>query len=261
MANYYNPAGRILAIFERLGPKNNHQMPRTEIANAFQVADDWAAILVAVNDLRMEYQTLVDEIDQFKENAHKYELYRQNLPEIEKSVNSMTLSIQTNNGTFQILPTAQVALRFIAADLPQDESAEASDLHRIRQLVDELQNEIRGSAEFTKAVREWLLDLVRVIRDSLDRFAIRGSRGMRRQISILVGELMQSYEMAVQVKEQSPSVWDRLFKAIDLMQKLGSLAEKCRPAVTFVMKALPFLRNLGLPAPGEESSPPTSASR
>lgn len=120
---------------------------------------------------------------------------------------------------------------------------------QIRELVAELQQEIEASEDFSKLVKNWLLDLVRVIRDSLDRFAIRGSRGMRKQFSLLLGELIQNYDVAKKVQEKKPSVWQKFISAIDVMNKLATLAEHCKPAVTFAQKSLPLLKALGLPAP------------
>lgn len=147
-----------------------------------------------------------------------------------------------------------VALRFIAADLPQDESASEEDLNRIRHLVNILQQEIEKSETFTKFTREWLLDLVRIIRDSIDRYACRGSRGMRKQCSHLLGELILNYDLAQEVKEKNPTLWTNIFEAVDVLQKVVSLAEKCRPAITLAQKSLPLLRSLGLPAPGDDTT-------
>ncbi len=153
----------------------------------------------------------------------------------------------SDNCTVQINQTGVVAMRFIAADLPQDEEPTENEIETLRTIVSELQSEIESSEVFSKSVREWLLDLVRVIRDSIDRFAIRGSRGMRKQFSLLLGELIQNYDLAQKVQSQKPTVWQRFMAAIDVMNKLASLAEHCRPAVTFTQKCLPLLKTLGLP--------------
>jgi hypothetical protein len=117
-------------------------------------------------------------------------------------------------------------------------------LNRIRVLVNELRAEIESATEFSQSVRAWLLDLVRIIRDSLDRYAIRGSRGIRRQFSTLLGELMRNWGTAEKVKEKKPGIWEKITTAIDVMDKVSSLAEKCAPAVTFAQKYLPVFKGL-----------------
>lgn len=253
MPEYNNAAGRLLHVFERLAKNNNQNQKLDALAGALGVSKSWDAVLTAVQDLQHEYAELVEDIEQTKDNPAKYNLYKQNLPDIQKSVTSFKLLISDTAGSATISSTGLVALRFIAADLPQDDVATEDDLNRIREIVSELQREIEATDTFTKHTREWLLDLVRIVRDSLDRYASRGSRGMRKQCSFLLGELIQNYDLAQEVQEKNAGIWQRFVDAIDVMQKVASLAEKCKPAVTFAQKSLPFLRSLGLPAPGDDT--------
>ncbi|TWU43624.1 hypothetical protein Poly51_62790 [Rubripirellula tenax] len=251
MPEYNNAAGRILSVLEKLQPQSGKNIPLKGLGEALGVTPEWPAVLTAIQDLHDEFASLCTEIEQFQHNTAKYELYKTNLPDVEKSLQSFNLQMPQKNCTCQVLQTGVVAMRFIAADLPQDESPGEGEIENLRSIVSELQSEIESSEVFSKSVREWLLDLVRVIRDSIDRFAIRGSRGMRKQFSLLLGELIQNYDIAQKVQEKQPTVWQRFMSAIDAMNKLASLAEHCRPAVTFAQKCLPLLKTLGLPAPDD----------
>jgi hypothetical protein len=249
MAEYNNSAGRILSVFDRLAPNPNTPLNRPHLAKGFGVIEEWPSIFVAYCDLRDEYNTLAEEIEKISDNELKRKLFRENLPDIESSLKSFVFTVSADQGHCNISRTGLVALRFIAADLPQDEDATKDDLNTIRQIVSELQKEIENATDFSKQMREWLLDLVRVIRDSLDRYANRGSRGMRKQFSLLVGELMQNYEYTQETQDKAPVIWTKITTAIDLMHKIASLAEKCRPAILFTQKLLPFVKTLGLPGP------------
>ena len=251
MPKYNNAAGRILTVLEKLQPHSGKTCKLPQLGEALGVDGTWRTVLVAIQDVNDEYSSLCNEIEQFEHNPAKYELYKKNLPDIGKSIHSFSLNMPAKSCVCQISQPGVVALRFIAADLTQDAAPEDDEIESLRSLVSELQAEIEGSDVFSKSVREWLLDLVRVIRDSIDRFAIRGSRGMRKQFSLLLGELIQNYDVAQKVQEKKPSVWQRFTSAIDMMNKLASLAEHCRPAVTFAQKSLPLLRTLGLPAPDD----------
>lgn len=253
MAEYNNAAGRILAVFDRLTATNNTSIKRTELAKGFGVIDEWPSIFLAYCDLKDEYKTLVEEIEEISDNPSKKDLFRKNLPDIEGSLKSFVFTVSSEQGNYSISQTGLVALRFIAADLPQDEDATTDDLNSIRQIVSDLQKEIEQATEFSKQMRTWLLDLVRVIRDSLDRYANRGSKGMRKQFSLLLGELMQNYDLAQETQVKAPSIWTKVTNAIDLMNKIASLAEKCKPAITFGQKLLPFVKALGLPGPIDPS--------
>lgn len=246
MAEYNNAAGRILDVFERFSVKNGQTRSLAEIAEAFGVESDWQSVFTAYCDLQAEYELLESEIDQIKENDAKHALYRKNLPDIKKSIKSFSFDVKDDKGNCSISQIGLVAMRFIAADLVQDEPAELEDIARLRALVDELQSEIETSTDFTKEMKEWLLDLVRVIRDSLDRYAIRGSKGMRRQFATLIGELKQNFDFAEQTRDTTPSIWSKIISAIDIMNKIASLAERCRPALRLGKTILPLL---GLPGP------------
>lgn len=254
MPQYNNSAGRILAVLERFPTKKrpNKGISRKQLADAMGMADSWSAILLAIDDLQSEYRVLVNDLEQFRDNTHKHELYSKNLGDIEQSISSFKLDLPGNSAQVEVSEASRTALTFIAADLPQDDLPTESDLNRIRELVNELQSEVESSTELARSVKDWLLDLVRIIRDSLDRYAIRGSRGMRRQFSTLLGELMQNWDTLQKVKEKRPTVWQKFTASIDLMHKLASLAEKCVPAVTFTQKYLPLIKGVLLPSPSDD---------
>ncbi len=232
---------------------NATSVERTKLSKGFGVRSEWPAIFNAYCDLNDEYVSLVQEIESITDNSSKKELFLKNLPDIFNSLKSFTFTVSTDQGYYNISPSSSTALRFIAADLPQDKSATAEDINKIRQLIIDLQAEIEASTTFSKQMRGWLLDLVRVIRDSIDRYANRGSRGMRKQFSQLLGELLQSYDQAKEVQTEAPSIWTKIVDAIDLMNKIASLAEKCKPAISFGKNVLPFVKALGLPGPADEA--------
>jgi hypothetical protein len=252
---YKNSAGRMLEVFSRLTPpegQSSAKFGRLEFANGLGVVDSWTAIFTAIADLNLEFETFTEDILQIAHNSPKYQLFRSSLPVIQGVLHSIKIDVPANSAQVSVPKEATFALTFIADALPQEDAPDENDLRRIRELVNELQGEIESSTEFAQSVREWLLDLVRIIRDSLDRFAIRGSRGMRQQFSTLLGELMQNYDTAQKVKEKKPGVWQKFTSAVDLMVKITALAEKWKPAITFAQKLLPMITGQVLPAPGEE---------
>lgn len=236
---YNNPAGRILFVFERLAKSNSGNF--TQFAELFEIDKDCDSILAAVADIRAEFRLLSDQIDQITDNPGKLSLYKTNLPEVEASVNSFTLSI-AKAGTYQcnIAPTAIVALRFIAADLEQEEAADGNDLESLKTAITELQTHILDNEELTPALRTWLLDLVRLMRDGIDRFQIRRGRGMRTQFHAMLGDLMGHYDAVQTIKAEHPGAWARLSTAMDTMIKLAVFREKYKPALEMVRRAIPF---------------------
>ena len=233
MIEYNNSAGRILDIIQKFGPLSGRNLKLNNIAEIFGVTSNWSAILIAIRDLQDEYELLCNEIEQVKDDPAKYSLYKKNLPDIKKSITSFNINLAAGSCQCSIVDTSITALQFIAVNFPQDEAANENDIQSIRDLVNELQQEIENSDVFSKSVREWLLDLVRVIRDSIDRFQIRGSRGMSKQLSLLVGELFSHYDIIKEVQEKGPDIWKQLTFGINLMNKLATLAKHAHTAVSF----------------------------
>lgn len=252
MAQYNNAAGRILAVLERVKAVKN-PMEFAGFCKALGVEKSWSSALTAVTDLQDEFETLRSEIEGITDNPAKVDLFKTNLAEIEASVRGFHLQMRDNRCQYNIHDSAVVALRFIAADLPQEADADPDDLGRIRDVVSELQKEIEDSDTFGPMVREWLLSLVRIIRDSLDRFAVRGARGMRRQLSSLVGELYMNYGQAQKVKEQTPGIWQKIMTGLDRMAKLSSLMDRLKPGIGMGLKGLTWIKNLALPAPDNDA--------
>ncbi|TWU19572.1 hypothetical protein [Allorhodopirellula heiligendammensis] len=249
MPEYNNAAGYLLDTLERLLTKNRRDLKLAEFAEQLGVSADWRSVLVAVLDLESNFNDMLADVEQLKENSAKYDNFKRNFPAIEKSVKSFSLDIPTGHASWNVSDSSVVALRFIAADLPQEQAAEKDDLEQIRTLVSELQTQIEQTTTFSKKTREWLLDLVRTIRDSIDRYACRGSRGMREQCALLIGELMLNYGHVTETAEKNPNLWRKLTSTIDFMVKVASLGEKLKPALALAQKSLPLLESIGMANP------------
>lgn len=235
---YNNPAGRLLFVFERFSTKTDAQFK--DFSSLLGINDDCDSILLAIADVRAEFRLLSEEIEQFADNPAKLNLYKKNLPEVEASINSFSLDLQRRVYSCDIAPTAIVALRFIAADLEQEEEADTNDLESLQSTIAELQTQILDSEDLVPSLRTWLLELVRLMRDGIDRFQIRRGRGMRKQFHTMLGDLMDHYDAVQTVKSQHPSIWQHLSTAMDGMIKLAVFREKYKPAIDMVRRALPF---------------------
>ena len=235
---YNNPAGRVLIVLERFATKNTGKFK--DFASLLGIQDDCDAILAAITDFRAEFRLLSDLIEQFNDNPTKLSLYKKNLPEIEASINSFQINISNSAYSCNIVQTGVVALRFIAADLEQEEEPDPNDLRSLKEAIAQLQKQILDNSEITRALRNWLLDLTRLMRDGIDRYQIRRGRGLRKQFHTMLGDLMDHYEAVQTVKSEHPAVWQRLSSAMDAMIKLAVFREKYKPAIEMVRRALPF---------------------
>ncbi len=145
----------------------------------------------------------------------------------------------------------------MATDFPVEEDLDEGDsIETLKRLVFELQQEIL-SAGLPDYLRIWLLDLVRSIRDAIDRYQIRGAKGIQRELSTIIGELVSNQSEREETKSSKPSIFAKFLNAIDIMTKIAAAAEKLKPAISAGRKAIPYIKSLlgvdselpGLPAP------------
>ena len=251
-----NSAGRLHFVFVRLAQKSN--MSLSEFCNSLGLAgSEWSEALFAYALLREEFEGLKIEIEGLKANKVKYDLYQKNLPDIEATLRSFRFNMQDNNLTFTIREPGMVALGFMASDFPL-EGTDLGDLAALKKIVNELQTEILNT-ELPDYLRFWLLDLARIIRDGIDRYQIRGASGIERELSTILGELLNNQDLAAEAKSKRPSAFASILKAVDLMNNLILIGKKLEPAIAVTRKAIPYIKAilgyetemLKLPAPSE----------
>ena len=153
-------------------------------------------------------------------------------------------------------PSAVTALRYMAVDLPQEEAFVENEIAEIRRLCDELQNEIENSETLNKTLKEWLLDLVRMMRDGIDRFKIRGSRGFRKELYQMLGSMVVHYENVKKVAEKEPGIWTKMMQGLDRVCRAAERFEKVKKVLTIAYKAIEYFSGGGatplqLESPGE----------
>ena len=244
MARYNNPAGRLWEIFTNLSQNTNGK--RSQLASQIGVSDTWAAISKAVLDIYAEYEVLKESTEQYKDNPSKYNLYLSKLPIIAECVNGFNLNMKNNTYNATVSSAALVALEFMGADLPQEESRR-DELGELRKLCDELQNEIHKSS-LNKSLKAWLLDLVRLMRDGIDRYQIRGSRGLRREFHEMLGSIIVHYNNTEEIKRESPTTWEKVKRGFKLFVSLSCGTEQIFRSVDHVRKAIGFLTGDQSPA-------------
>jgi len=244
MAEYYNAAGRILTIFKKLDTITDRQTKMSELCTTLGLTEGPRYLLLAQADLLLESDILEIEIEQFKHDPHKYTLHKQTLEDVRQRIKLIRFDFNSagNNQGFKVHKSILAALEYMAAELVQDQPAPADELNKLRSLANELQSEIEQSESIKGKTKEWLLDLVRIIRDSLDRYGIRGSRGMRQQVAMLVGELMLNHGLREEIKTKDPSIWAKIMATVDGMNNIASLAEKCKPALGAGVKLLTYVK-------------------
>jgi hypothetical protein len=206
---YNNPAGRLLSIFERAQTSNGQQVRRPSVAKVLGTTEDLFVLISATVGMHSELLSLKSLIERSNLTEAIRELYDKQMPAIEQSVLSFRFIPEAKDlgWQWQIQSTAVVALQFMAAQLDQEPEASDEALESIRSMSEELRSAINDCASIPFEFKTLLLELVRLIRDSVDQYAIRGNQGVRESLARVLGELFLSQECVDEVKSQSPTVW------------------------------------------------------
>ena len=67
---------------------------------------------------------------------------------------------------------------------------------------------------------------------------------MRRQLSTLLGELIQQHSTVEELKKNHKTIWQSITQSVDVMLRVTELAEKLQPAIGAATRALPYLGSL-----------------
>jgi hypothetical protein len=133
----------------------------------------------------------------------------------------------------------------MAIDLPQEETIAPEEIEEIRRLCDELRNEIHNSKTLNKTLKEWLLDLVRMMRDGIDRFKIRGSRGFRKELYQMLGSMLVHYEDVREVAKEEPGIWAKMMRGLDWVGRASERFEKVSKPLKLVYRAIEYFSGGG----------------
>ncbi len=242
MPDYDNPAGRLFKVLTELG---QGQIKSDQLAVKLGTSSDWESLLNAMVEMRKEYVLLEAAVSDFKDNPHKLAHYKEDLTHIKSAIDGININLQNNHVQITPNPQALTALKYMAVDLPQEEAVTPDEIAAIRKLCDELRAEIENSQTLNKTLKGWLLDLVRMMRDGIDRFKIRGSRGFRKELYQMLGSLMVHYGNIKEVKEKEPGIWMKMMQGLDWVCRAAERFEKVGKALKWGYKAIEFFSGGG----------------
>jgi hypothetical protein len=131
---------------------------------------------------------------------------------------------------------------------PQEEQSPIDESEHVRKLCDELRAGTLGSKDISKTLRDWLLDMVRAMRDGIDRYQIRGARGLRQRLHEVLGSLMLNWKLAEEVKKKAPTIWTRFIGGIEVVEKVSRFAEHSTKMLGAVMKAIEHFGGTSTPS-------------
>jgi hypothetical protein len=242
---YNNSAGRLLRIFRRA---KQTEQGRTAIQT-------WSGIFGTTNpevvhrSLLALKETLDDAEREIKEaQGGNVELFLRHFDGFRWLVVPTNLDQPWGQFLQYLSNEALTSLEFCASALPEEAHVKPDELQQIREAVDALFTQVRES-KLKKPLRDWLLELLSVVKRSIDLYEIRGPKAFRSALVTVTGELFTYGQPLQEVKEEEPEVATKLGGLFDRLATLAERAEKLRPWLEYAGPVSDFVVKL-LTGPG-----------
>jgi hypothetical protein len=199
-----NSASRVLAIMERVRfqPKAVKPNPNATFR------ERWRAVLTPnVNDvtelhLRLsEVQREIDLIEIFgKETEPSQSRWISQFAYLRAEFSTDHIDISINNRPLQ--DSLLYVVEYFAQRMPNESTDVKASLDELHEKVAKLFQEVSGS-EIQPSLKSWVLELLAMIQNGIQRFFISGSRGLRRELFKIVGTLHERYDELEKVQPET----------------------------------------------------------
>lgn len=199
--------------------------------------------------------TLVNELSEDIEvqarNEREREHWRETAQSAWRCVGSITMRLgepPVAGGSFSITIPKNLltGLKFIGSSFLEESEIE-DEVSKLRECLSELQQILKDSETLSPSMKRWLQDVVRIIRDSIDRYDTFGSRGMKKHFHELVGQLVLTWRSEEEVrnsKETEPGIWEQLDRACAIFERIVFVIEKGPIALNYASQfLLPMILN------------------
>lgn len=227
---YRNSAGRLLAILSAIpnGQLILDVVPRL-FGNSSTVNEEkqkaCLAGLIEINNLYLEFRKDITEVSV---NEQQRDVILSGLASIQQSIYPINL-----HSGFRALTEAEKSLLAVAATIiPQEDSLQENDIKAVRDAIASLRNLVE-KGDFPKALRNALLELIRLSEDAISRFNIRGARGFKKAFKAMLGEVAEAYALASGAGEsqeiKKSTAWTAILKLLTTIDAVASKLLKYKP--------------------------------
>lgn len=188
-----NSAGRLLAFFESIERSGQlwQILPRLIDPNSSlqnQLLEALPLGYELLGELQSAYEQLLEDLDMPPFIEGEREILLQGLAGLRETIYPVSLGNQ-----FRQPSDAEKALLKVAGSrIPQEGKLTDDETGRIRDSIAELQKLV-DKADLPRDLRKALLELIRLSQEALDRFNIRGARGLKSAWKQMVGESMDLF--------------------------------------------------------------------
>ena len=227
---YENSAGRLLAILESLQQNQPAAQQLIPIMFGKPAPSNEKEISIegvkAVTELHILYANFLQDLA----NADMGDEERAVLEKGLSSLQSLMYPMALNQGLRLVSEAEKALLEVCATRLPKENKIDETDINKIQESIQALNAEI-NELPTESTLRKILLELSRLSEDSINRFNIYGSKGLKKAFKGMLAEVAEVYlqdeEDEAKIKE-SPA-WGKVVEHLKLFDSIAAKAMKYRP--------------------------------
>jgi len=116
---------------------------------------------------------------------------------------------------------------------------EQTELDEIRKQVDDLLEKVKSSESLPVKLKYVLFDLLAALRRAIDEYQIRGTRGLRRELFVIVAQFEDNWELVV--KNEDKEEVRGFFKILKEVDKATSVAARVKELIAPIAPYIPIL--------------------
>ena len=227
---YPNSAGRLLAILESLKPNQQYGAQLIPLLLGEAVPKDGKDLSLAGVKAITELHKLYADFLQDLANADMSEEERTVLENGLSSLGNLMYPQAINQNIREVSEAEKALLEVCATRLPKEAVIDDEDIEVIQESINKLKESITELSA-NSILRTILLELVRLSEDSINRYNIYGSKGLKAAFKNMLSEVAEVY---LQNEEKESDIksspgWKRAVEHIRLFDSVASKAMKYKP--------------------------------
>jgi hypothetical protein len=242
---YNNQAGRILAVINFALSQDENRNTSEVWASVFSDGIDKEGDKISPNNFPELYYRLA----QLNESlAEVEETTRRLLPDdvhlYNKDFSKLKLafapkSLDKNFSTIKPLLTEAgiMAVELCAKALPKEADVTKEELAAILESVHALRKQVLGSAELSKVVKEWILELLAAVARSVELYSLRGNRKLKAALASLVGEIYLHSQATQELKAKHPTIYERFMGIANSLFVIAQRGKQMETLIEYSAKA------------------------
>ncbi|WP_417392046.1 hypothetical protein [Gimesia sp.] len=233
--NCNNPASRLYSALSQMGSPNVSHTGNG-LREVLDCPSDPVKFFEMITEVYREFDSLKKAIELLDNDSPKKVMYLDNLFSLAEDLENFSISYNLGSRC-GIKNENLVALCFMAADFKNEEDCEEL-LKILRKKITDLQNMVESSSIELK-LKNWLLSLIRTMRDGIDRYKICGARAIDEEFTKIVGELVLNKSLREDLETNHKTVYDQFKDIVDILKTFKTFYSVCEPIAGEVALRLP----------------------